>query len=76
MTKRRMRGTGSVYEQDGHWMCAVSQPSLTGVRRRQSRVAQPVYEQRRVEYSPETTVTEVRRLKKMVEAALEQVTSA
>ena len=35
MTKRRMRGTGSVYEQDGHWMGAVSLPSLTGVRRRQ-----------------------------------------
>jgi len=30
-----MRGTGSVYQQDGHWMGAVSLPSLTGVRRRQ-----------------------------------------
>lgn len=35
MTKRRTRGAGSVYEQDGHWMGAISLPKVDGKRCRQ-----------------------------------------
>lgn len=35
MSKRRTRGSGSVYQQDGHWMGAISLPSVDGRRCRQ-----------------------------------------
>ncbi|MDH2904361.1 MAG: site-specific integrase [Actinomycetota bacterium] len=34
MTKRRTKGTGSIYEQHGHWMGAISLPSKNGKRER------------------------------------------
>ena len=35
MSKRRTRGSGSVYQQDGHWMGAISLPPVDGRRCRQ-----------------------------------------
>ena len=34
MTNRRIKGTGSIYEQNGHWMEAISLPSENGKRER------------------------------------------
>jgi hypothetical protein len=50
MTNRRARGTGSVYEQDGHWMGAISVPSSTGRRRQYFKAATKEEAISRVEY--------------------------
>ena len=50
MANRRARGTGSVYEQDGHWMGAISVPSSTRRRRQYLKAATKEEAITRVEY--------------------------
>ena len=50
MANRRARGTGSIYEQDGHWMGAISVSSSTGRRRQYFKAATKEEATSRVEY--------------------------